>query len=227
MIIHSQLKGKEYCLENLPPMRDAHFNPASGGLVCAGGIIRGVPPSSPSSPSSASSASSPASAPDHASDRAVPDLNTARPATYKALVGLLRQIRLANREANLDPDLTELANVRASQINGCVACLSVHAEEARRAGVAQWKLDVLAGWRGAHDFSPAERAVLELTEVLTEPGRHGGVGVKAEGKTPVMTAIAAAQEHFSAEQIAALEWSIVTINAFNRVSIASDHPVAR
>ncbi|MBB0991780.1 carboxymuconolactone decarboxylase family protein, partial [Dietzia sp. SLG510A3-30A2] len=36
-------------------------------------------------------------------------------------------------------------------------------------------------------------------------------------------AIAAAADHFSDEQLSALEWTIVLINAFNRVSIASHH----
>ena len=42
---------------------------------------------------------------------------------------------------------SELVNIRVSQVNGCGFCLALHARFARRAGIAQDKLDVLAGWR--------------------------------------------------------------------------------
>ena len=60
-----------------------------------------------------------------------------------------------------------------------------------------------------------ERAALRLAETLT---RLDDVGERH-------AAVAAAGEHFSDEQLSALEWTIVLINTFNRVSIASHHQV--
>ena len=39
-------------------------------------------------------------------------------------------------------------------------------------------------------------------------------------------AVADATEVFSPEQVAALEWAIILINSYNRISIGSGHPPA-
>src|SRR3954452_8739172 len=75
---------------------------------------------------------------------------------------------------DLDPRLREMIRVRASQLNGCAYCLSVHNEHARRAGEDQYRLDVLAGWREAGDlYDERERAALALVDAVTlmrDPG---------------------------------------------------------
>lgn len=156
-----------------------------------------------------------------ATSDAHPYIDKTHPATYKALVGLLKEVRAANKEAGLEPALTELVNLRASQLNGCVACMSAHAAQARRVGVEQVKLDILPGWRESREFSPQERAALGLVEALTRPRPEDPSAV-----TP-QAASAEARKHFTDTQVAALEWTIITINAFNRVSIISEHPVVR
>src|SRR5690625_7800359 len=60
-------------------------------------------------------------------------------------------------------------------MNGCAFCLDMHADEGRKAGLDQRKLDVLAGWHEAPDlYTDRERAALEFTEEVTHIG-HGGV----------------------------------------------------
>src|SRR5436309_7445034 len=80
----------------------------------------------------------------------------------------------AHSLGDLDPRLRELIRVRASQLNGCAYCLSLHNEDARKAGEDQIRLDVLAGWREAGDlFDERERAALALVDAVTpmpEPG---------------------------------------------------------
>lgn len=117
-------------------------------------------------------------------------------------------------EVGIDTQLVELAYVRASQINGCAACLSVHVPEALKAGVSQEKLAVLPAWREIDVFSQKERAALDLAEELTSlPSlqRNGDAVVRA-------------LEVFTDEEVAALEWAIILINTYNRISIASGHP---
>ncbi len=146
---------------------------------------------------------------------AVPDLVRAQQDVYRKMVRAAVASRKASRAAGLDTALIELVNVRVSQLNGCVACLSAHVPAARKAGVPQQRLDLLPAWRDLDGFTEVERAALRLAETLT---RLDDVGERH-------AAVAAAGEHFSEEQLSALEWSIVLINSFNRVSIASHHQV--
>lgn len=143
---------------------------------------------------------------------AVPQLDRVRE-VYKQLVRTAVASREASTEAGLDEGLLELVNVRVSQINGCAACLATHVPAARKAGVSQLRLDLLPAWRELDAFGELERAALRLAETLT----------RLDDGDERATAIAAASEHFDDDQLAALEWTIVLINAFNRVSIASHH----
>lgn len=144
---------------------------------------------------------------------AVPQLDRIQKDVYRQLVRTAVSSREASTAAGLDESLLEQVNVRVSQINGCAACLSTHVPAARKAGVSQGRLDLLAAWRELDGFGGPERAALRLAETLT---RLDDVGERA-------AALEEAAEHFNEEQLAALEWTIVLINSFNRVSIASHH----
>lgn len=152
-------------------------------------------------------------------DRAQPYIDKVHPEIYRALNGALLAARRASAAAQLPEALTELVNVRVSQINGCTTCLSIHAQAARRNGVDQRVLDVLPSWRqdATGVFTPAQRAALTLAEALTEPQ-------PGTGRTTVAEAVAVAATVFTTEQISALEWVVVLINAYNRISIGSGHP---
>ena len=143
---------------------------------------------------------------------AVPQLDRVKD-VYRQLVRTAVASREASIAAGLNDGLLELVNVRVSQINGCAACLSSHVPAARKAGVSQRRLDLLPAWRDLDEFGDQERAALRLAETLT---RLDDTRERAE-------AVAAAAEFFDADQLAALEWTIVLINSFNRVSIASHH----
>src|ERR1700754_808276 len=72
---------------------------------------------------------------------------------------------------DIDVELGELIKIRASQINHCAFCLDMHVRDARKHGVSEQKLDVLAAWEEADSlFSDRERAALALTEAVTELG---------------------------------------------------------
>lgn len=144
---------------------------------------------------------------------AVPQLDRIQRDVYKQLVRTAVASREASTAAGLDEALLELINVRVSQINGCAACLATHVPAAREAGVSTGRLDLLPAWRELDAFGGPERAALRLAETLT---RLDDVAERA-------AALEEAAEHFTEEQIASLEWTIVLINSFNRVSIASHH----
>ncbi len=109
----------------------------------------------------------------------------------------------------------ELVNLRVSQLNGCAYCLDVHTRTALREGETTRRLGVLAAWRDTELFTPRERAALALAEATTHPADAAAQEA----------AYAAARELFSDAEISAVIWVAITINAFNRVSILSKHPV--
>ncbi|GAA1948186.1 carboxymuconolactone decarboxylase family protein [Brevibacterium antiquum] len=145
-----------------------------------------------------------------------PYIDKAHPEVYKSMVQAAAASRKAARATGLSDGLLELVNVRVSQINGCRTCLSIHAPAARQAGVDEIKLDVLPTWREAEIFDDQEKAALLLAETLT-------IIDKAADRDAIATE---AGEFLSAEQISAVEWTVILINSFNRISIASNHPVA-
>ncbi|MFI2780503.1 carboxymuconolactone decarboxylase family protein [Streptomyces sp. ALB3] len=137
------------------------------------------------------------------------------PKAYRALTATAEAVRVAAQEAGLHRALVELVNLRVSQINGCAYCLDVHTRAALRAGETARRLGVLAAWRDTEVFTDRERAALALAEATTHPA----------DSALQEDAYATARLVLSDDEIAAVIWVAVTINAFNRVSILSKHPV--
>ena len=61
-------------------------------------------------------------------------------------------------ESGLDKEIVELVKLPVSQINNCAFCLQIHLNVARKLGVPQEKLDLVATWEEAGIFSEQERA---------------------------------------------------------------------
>ncbi|MEU6974941.1 MULTISPECIES: carboxymuconolactone decarboxylase family protein [unclassified Streptomyces] len=142
-------------------------------------------------------------------------LDKQSPAAYRALVGTADAVRATAADAGLDRILVELVNLRVSQLNGCASCLDVHTRAALRAGESTRRLGVLAAWRDTELFTARERAALALAEATTHPS-----DALAQER-----AYAQAREVFTDDELSGVLWVAVTINAFNRVSILSKHPV--
>ncbi|THJ66742.1 carboxymuconolactone decarboxylase family protein [Arthrobacter echini] len=144
-------------------------------------------------------------------------LDKSDPASWRALNGLALKVAESAQQAGLPRSVIELVNVRISQLNGCAFCLDMHVRLAKQAGISDQQLAVLPTWRETAVFSPTEYAALAIGEAATElPDREH---LRAE--------LAAAKEALTDEQFSALQWVAVTMNAFNRVSILSGHPVRR
>ncbi|MGW2049821.1 carboxymuconolactone decarboxylase family protein [Streptomyces sp. NPDC001858] len=137
------------------------------------------------------------------------------PKAYHALVQTSEAVRATAAEAGLERTVVELLNLRVSQLNGCAFCLDVHSKAALRAGEDPRRLAVLAAWRETELFSPLERAALALAEATTVLPHPAAQDAAYEDARQVLTD----------DQISAVIWVAVTINAFNRVSILSKHPV--
>ncbi|MEV6024878.1 carboxymuconolactone decarboxylase family protein [Streptomyces sp. NPDC052036] len=144
-------------------------------------------------------------------------LDKQSPSAYRALVGTSEAVHAAAAEAGLERTLVELINLRVSQINGCAYCLNVHTRAAQHAGDTPQRLGVLAAWRDTELFTREERAALALAEATTEPRDAAAQETSYEEARQVLTD----------DQISAVIWVAITINAFNRLSIMSKHPVRR
>ncbi len=131
---------------------------------------------------------------------------SAHTTAYEGLGALSR----AALEGALDKGLIELVKIRASQINGCAFCVHYHLALARKLGVAQGKLDLVAVWRDAGVFSPEERAALAYAEEAT---RLSGEGVSDTVYAEAVTA-------FGAEDVVRLTIALASINAWNRLGVA-------
>ena len=122
--------------------------------------------------------------------------------------------RAATKEldaADVDPLLRELVRIRASQLNGCAYCVDMHTRDARAAGETEQRLHAVAVWREAPFFTDRERAALAFTESVTRV---------ADTHVPDAAYVAVAAE-FAPAEVAALLALIVTINAWNALSVAS------
>ena len=137
------------------------------------------------------------------------------PRAYRSFRESAAVVRAVAADAGLERILVELVNLRVSQINGCAYCLSTHTRAALQAGEDVLRLGVLAAWRDTELFSPRERAALALAEATTSPA----------DATAQEDAYASARAVLTDDEISAVIWVAITINAFNRVSILSKHPV--
>jgi AhpD family alkylhydroperoxidase len=142
-------------------------------------------------------------------------MDKAMPDAWHAVLGFSTAVRDEAAKGGLTAQESELIKVRVSQLNGCTFCMDLHARDARTAGVTQQKLDVLPGWRETAVFDDRERAVLAVAEAATL------LPLTEESSA----ALSAAQQVLGDATFAAAEWVAVAINAFNRISILSGHPV--
>ena len=111
--------------------------------------------------------------------------------------------------AGIDKQLLELIKLRASQINGCAFCLQYHILQSEGLGMPVDKINLVAVWREAPQFSARERAALAWTEALTL--LSGGVSDEV---------YAQASAEFSEKELAYLTSAIASINVWNRFGAA-------
>ncbi|KLN61691.1 hypothetical protein WH96_04995 [Kiloniella spongiae] len=135
------------------------------------------------------------------------NIHKIQPAAYDAMFGLEKYLGTTD----LGTSLPELIKTRASQINGCAYCIQMHTKAALENGEKAERLFALSAWKESPLFSEQERAVLALTEEMTLITNHG---VSDEVYNRV-------QEHFTEEQIAQIMMVIATINAWNRLAVAT------
>jgi AhpD family alkylhydroperoxidase len=128
------------------------------------------------------------------------------PAAYKAMEALDDYLK----NSGLDKRHLELIKIRASQINGCAYCINMHTKDARALGETEQRIYALNAWRETPFFSPEERAILALTEDITNI-KHGMNEKNLEEAEKVL----------DRHMISTVIMAAVGINAWNRIGIGT------
>ncbi|MFB7932978.1 MULTISPECIES: carboxymuconolactone decarboxylase family protein [Streptomyces] len=121
-------------------------------------------------------------------------------------------------EGGLGQELAEIVGLRASQINGCGACVHGHTVNLRKAGVSEERISAVAAWRHAPLFSDAERAALKLTEAMTR------LADLSEESVPDALWDEVA-DHFDEKELSGLILTVSLTNMFNRINTTIQEPV--
>ncbi|MGH3760596.1 carboxymuconolactone decarboxylase family protein [Actinophytocola sp.] len=122
--------------------------------------------------------------------------------------------KVANR-GGVESETLELVHLRASQINGCSACVGF-VDEAKRGAMGD-RLWLVSAWREAPYYTDAERTALELTEAMTRLADRSRDVVSDELWTEL-------SKHYTEEQLAGLIFWIATTNFYNRLNTAVRQP---
>jgi AhpD family alkylhydroperoxidase len=125
------------------------------------------------------------------------------------MMTLNEQCDKAAAEAGIDPLSVELVRIRVSQLNGCAFCLRMHVRDALDKGESTDRIAVVPAWRETAYFTQAEQAALEIAERITNISEEA-----AEDGSALTT-----------QQAAVLKWIAITMNAFNRIAIASRYEI--
>ena len=126
---------------------------------------------------------------------------------YHAMLGLEKYLA----SCGLEEKLIHLIKLRVSQINGCAYCLDMHWKDLRAIGEDEQRLYGLDAWEESPYYSDRERAALAGAEAVTKV---------SEGHVPDAL-YEQVKGHFSEKELADLTVAVATINAWNRLAIAS------
>lgn len=113
-------------------------------------------------------------------------------------------------EGSIEQGVLHLVDIRASQINGCAFCVDMHVKQAHLHKESALRLHHVAIWHESPLFTARERAALAWTEALTRLPVGGVPDALYEQ----------VREHFSDQEITVLTFQIMSINGWNRISVA-------
>jgi len=134
-------------------------------------------------------------------------INDLEPDAYQSMFGIEKYLS----SVGLETSLKELIKIRASQLNGCAYCIQMHTEQARAQGETEQRIYALSAWKESPLFSEKERAILALTEEVTQ------ISIQGLTKETYEKALKELGENKLAQSI----MQIVAINAWNRIAVST------
>ena len=135
------------------------------------------------------------------------NLQEIEPGAYQAMMGMKKYLSAVS----LDKVLIELIKIRASQLNGCAYCIQMHTEDARHQGETEQRIYALSAWKESPLFSQQERAVLALTDEVTQISNQAVTEQTYQN----------CQQYLSDNEISQCITQIVQINSWNRIALAT------
>jgi AhpD family alkylhydroperoxidase len=125
----------------------------------------------------------------------------------------IQALKSATQKGGVPSATLALVHLRASQINGCSACVDSGSRFAKKAGETDERLFAVAAWRETPYFTDPERAALALAEAVTR---------LSDRADPVCNEIwDEAARHYDEKALAALILEIATTNVFNRLNVTT------
>ena len=134
------------------------------------------------------------------------NIEQSQPQAYQAMFALEKYLQ----QSGLETGLQELLKLRASRLNGCGFCTSLHRNGAIKAGISRRQLEAIDDWRGSNCFDKRQQAALAVTDALTQP-TSAGLPDAVYGQAAAL---------FDEAEMAQLIVLVATINAWNRFGIA-------
>jgi AhpD family alkylhydroperoxidase len=132
-----------------------------------------------------------------------------------AMTGI-QNIYKAMHKGGVPAKTLELVHLRASQINGCSACVDSGVKSAKKNGETDERLFQVVAWRESDLFTDAERAALTLTEAATR------LADRPDAVTDEIWDEVA--DHYDEQQLAAIILMISLTNLFNRINTTIREP---
>jgi len=129
------------------------------------------------------------------------------PTSYKPMFGLEEYLN----NTGITPTLRNLIKLNASIINKCAYCIQMHTEQSRKIGETEQRIYALPAWQESLLFTDVERAVLQLTEEITQISVAGVTDKTYSGCIELLGEKAVAQ----------CIMQIVAINAWNRIALST------
>lgn len=143
------------------------------------------------------------------------NLGKSAPKLYQAVAAMEKLASEAAASAGIAEGFSHLLRLRASQINQCAFCVRMHTRDALATGESSDRISVLPAWRETAYFTAKERAALALVEAIT---------LISDDQVPD-DVYAQAASNLSRDEISAIEWGAIVINAWNRIAITSRYSV--
>ncbi len=135
------------------------------------------------------------------------DITAVDSEAYHAMAGMEHYLH----QTSLEAPLIHIVKLYASEINRCAYCIDMHWKDLRALGETEQRLYGLPAWREAPYYTDRERAAFIWTEAVTVV-TDGFISDEAYD---------AVRPHFSEKELVELTMVIVTINSWNRLSIAA------
>ena len=135
------------------------------------------------------------------------NVQKSQPEAYNAMFQLENYLATTT----VEKDLQEIVRLRASLINQCKFCIGMHTDAALNLGLTKEKIQALSSWQESNAFNDKECAVLAMADCM--------VNIKEQGLPDDVYQNVA--KFFTQDEIAQLIMLNVTINAWNRIGIAS------